>query len=160
MIKEVKMYTVACDRCGVEAFADHEITAWGERDCVWELAQENYWRKINGKHYCPDCFEVGDNYEVVVKSDMIPDKTFRMGSAKLEISITQANDLKYIKMTAYQDERIFKSVSFRLAEIEHATVVQIKENLIANVIPSFFAHYIFEYMNCGLTSESTNIDLN
>lgn len=69
MIKEVKMDTLACDRCEAEAFAGDEVTAWSQMDHAWEMAQNNNWEKINGKHYCPDCYYVGDDDELEVKSD-------------------------------------------------------------------------------------------
>ena len=58
MIKEVKMYSVVCDRCG-KPFIDefNGIGAWLDEGTAKEQAMESEWAEIGDKHYCPDCYE-------------------------------------------------------------------------------------------------------
>ena len=54
MIKEVKMYSVVCDRCGNQ-FVDefNGIVAWLDEGTAKEQAMESEWAEIGDKHYCP-----------------------------------------------------------------------------------------------------------
>ena len=54
------MYEGICDGCGRQFEDDGgNITAWGDSADVEFLMQESGWQEINGKHYCPDCYEFG-----------------------------------------------------------------------------------------------------
>ena len=66
MIKEVKMYTVICDNCGVDVCEGKEISAWGEESWVEEIAENAEWH-IDKGHYCPDCFYYDDNDELKIR---------------------------------------------------------------------------------------------
>ncbi len=59
MIKPVTMYMVFCDRCGKYFQNDNGVCAYPDSDIEVE-ALESEWREINGKHYCPDCYEYDD----------------------------------------------------------------------------------------------------
>lgn len=52
MIKEVKMYSVVCDRCG-KSFIDefNGIVAWLDEGTAKEQAMESEWIEICDKHY-------------------------------------------------------------------------------------------------------------
>lgn len=67
MIKEVKMYSVICDRCG-KAFVDefNGIVAWVDEGTAKEQAMESEWAEIGDKHYCPDCYEFDDELDEYV----------------------------------------------------------------------------------------------
>jgi len=66
MIKEVKMYTVICDNCGVDVCEGQEISAWGEEFWVKEIAENSDWHVGQFYHYCPDCFTYDDDDNVLV----------------------------------------------------------------------------------------------
>ncbi len=68
MIKEITMYTVICDRCGKDAFAEDEYSGWNEIYYALECAENADYREIDGKHYCENCYELDeetDEYKVV-----------------------------------------------------------------------------------------------
>lgn len=67
MIKEVKMYSVVCDRCG-KSFIDefNGIAAWLDEGTAKEQAMESEWAEIGDKHYCPDCYEFDDELDEYV----------------------------------------------------------------------------------------------
>lgn len=60
MIKEIKMYSVVCDRCG------KSIITWTDICSAREQAWESKWIEIGDKHYCPDCYEFDDELEEYV----------------------------------------------------------------------------------------------
>lgn len=62
MFKQVKMWQVQCDRCGRGCIDDYMgIVAWTDKDSAEQVALDSEWRKIDGKLYCPDCYEIGDD---------------------------------------------------------------------------------------------------
>lgn len=62
-------YTVQCDRCGkILAHETLDVLWRGDKEYAKEEASEHDWAEINGKHYCPDCYEVdGEHDECKVK---------------------------------------------------------------------------------------------
>lgn len=53
MIKEEKIYTIICDRCGDGLY---EADTYGDSVVESEeYAEEIGWKKEGNKHYCPDC---------------------------------------------------------------------------------------------------------
>lgn len=67
MIKEHKMYSVICDRCQINAFENDENIAWESEGSAWEMAYASGWQKIKDRHYCPGCYEINDEDQLVVK---------------------------------------------------------------------------------------------
>jgi hypothetical protein len=67
MIKEVKMYTVTCDICGKEAFAEGEYSCWNEPVFAEEMAEEDGWYCKDNVHYCPDCYTIDDDDNLIIK---------------------------------------------------------------------------------------------
>jgi hypothetical protein len=67
MIKELKTYTCCCDRCGVSADDGTDYSGWSDKDYAKDVALEADWEEIDGGIYCPDCIELNDNDEFVVK---------------------------------------------------------------------------------------------
>ena len=57
MIKTVKMYTVTCDGCGVDANEGEEIVAWTDVVSAVEVAENQGWQTVNSRYYCPKCHE-------------------------------------------------------------------------------------------------------
>ena len=57
MIKIMQMYTVVCDGCGVYSNDGEEIVAWTDEPSAVEVAENQDWETINGRHYCPMCCE-------------------------------------------------------------------------------------------------------
>lgn len=68
MIKKVQMFTVVCDNCKVDAFADDVITCWDEKEFAETMAVESGYVKDGDKHYCPECWYYDDNDEFKIKS--------------------------------------------------------------------------------------------
>lgn len=74
MIKQVKMYSMVCDRCGKTLFYDDCITAWTDECSAREVAQDSEWKQIDGKDYCPNCYDYDediDDYVPKPKGDEI-----------------------------------------------------------------------------------------
>jgi hypothetical protein len=65
MIIPVQIYTVKCDKCGKEG-SDDEYLGWNCIQYVEECAIESGWHKDDDEHYCPNCYELDDEGEVVV----------------------------------------------------------------------------------------------
>ena len=64
MIRPVTLYEGICDGCGKRLeYAGGAITAWGDKLDVLKLMQDSDWSEINGKHYCPDCYEYDENID-------------------------------------------------------------------------------------------------
>ena len=63
IVKEY-FYNVKCDRCG--KLANEEL--WGN-DVAFakEDADESGFIEVDGKHYCPDCYTIDDEDNIVVK---------------------------------------------------------------------------------------------
>lgn len=65
---EEKAYGVQCDVCGKVYMNKHSgFTLFVDANSAKEDAQDYYWLIENGKCYCPDCFEVGDDDDVIIK---------------------------------------------------------------------------------------------
>lgn len=63
MIKPVTMYSMVCDRCGKTLVYDDYITAWTDECSTREVAQDSEWMNIDGKDYCPDCYEYDEDID-------------------------------------------------------------------------------------------------
>ena len=50
------MYQAVCDNCG-KACINEDICAWSEDSQAIEDALYMYWKIIDDKLYCPDCYE-------------------------------------------------------------------------------------------------------
>ena len=63
IVKEY-FYNVKCDRCG--NLANEEL--W-RNDVAFakEDADESGFIEVDGKHYCPDCYTIDDEDNIVVK---------------------------------------------------------------------------------------------
>ena len=63
IITEV-FYGIKCDRCG-EIFEDGEHSFWSDESSAMENATESEWAELNGKHYCPNCYEVDEETDEI-----------------------------------------------------------------------------------------------
>lgn len=68
-IFEEKAYGIECDVCKDVYVNEHScFSLWADENSVKEEAQEDYWLIEDGKCYCPHCFEIDDDDNVVIKS--------------------------------------------------------------------------------------------
>ena len=67
MIKEVKMYTVICDNCGVDIGKDDEYSCWGEHWQAIDNAMNAGWHEQDGKHYCTDCYSFDNDINLILR---------------------------------------------------------------------------------------------
>ena len=66
MIKQVKMFTVVCDNCGLDSNKDAEYSAWNDSSYAEDVATESGWVKDDDNHYCPDCVSYDDDDNLVI----------------------------------------------------------------------------------------------
>ena len=59
MIKVVTYYDIICDRCG-KSLTNESETCYPDKDSALMVAEQSEWQKIDGKDYCPDCYELSD----------------------------------------------------------------------------------------------------
>lgn len=68
MIKEVKSYSIVCDNCGKTYVENcNDYTIWLEPDIAIQNAMDEDWIEHEGKHYCPDCYKIGEYGNIEVK---------------------------------------------------------------------------------------------
>lgn len=72
MILEETFFAVKCDNCGKVNENYDGISFWASKECALELSVGEDWEEIEGKHYCPDCFEVNDEDEIIIKTQELP----------------------------------------------------------------------------------------
>lgn len=65
MIIEKTFYAIRCDNCGVIHRWD-EGEYWSDKGMAWEMAGESDWEMIEDKHYCDECYGVGDDDETII----------------------------------------------------------------------------------------------
>ena len=63
MFDQKMMYNVKCDVCG--ALADEMY--WESKESAEYVARDSYFKKLGGKHYCPQCWEIDDNDDLATK---------------------------------------------------------------------------------------------
>ena len=68
MYKEVKLFKVLCDGCGVDSTEDLDYWAFFEKDQALYEATEQNWEKVWEKIYCTDCWKYDDENEIVIKN--------------------------------------------------------------------------------------------
>lgn len=65
MIKEVKLFTIICDQCGNDSNKDDDgvgyaADAKGAEEFATSADYGGYYKIIEGKHYCEDCWAVSE----------------------------------------------------------------------------------------------------
>lgn len=79
MIKEVTYYDFICDRCGKSLTEESEM-CFPDTDSAEMVAKDSEWKKIGGKHYCADCYNLDeDTDEYVPKKGCEEVKTIYCG---------------------------------------------------------------------------------
>lgn len=74
MIREVTMYQAVCDGCGglLKNSLTKRTIVFEDEEWLRATCSEFDWREINGKLYCPDCYEYDEEtheYKPKVKED-------------------------------------------------------------------------------------------
>lgn len=66
---EMKMYTVECDLCKSKFVDEYRgVVGWTDYETARENALESDWlenHQQDEKHYCPDCYVINDEDEVI-----------------------------------------------------------------------------------------------
>lgn len=57
MYRPIIMYQIVCDRCG-EVFGGTDTCSALFSNKEVDIDDYSDWEMIDGKHYCPDCYEV------------------------------------------------------------------------------------------------------
>lgn len=57
MYRPITMYQIVCDRCG-EVFGGTDTYSALFSNKEVDIGDYSDWEMIDGKHYCPDCYEV------------------------------------------------------------------------------------------------------
>jgi len=68
MIKEVKMFTVICDNCGRDSGDDCDYSCWNDESTALDNAKIDDWIEHEGKNYCPHCYYIDDEDEIIIKT--------------------------------------------------------------------------------------------
>ena len=70
MIKEVTYYDIICDRCG-KSLTNESETCYPDKDSALMVAEQSEWIDINGKDYCPDCYELDEETDGYVPNKKV-----------------------------------------------------------------------------------------
>lgn len=68
MIKEYSCYDIICDRCG-KSLTKLSGDCYPDTNSAEMVALQSDWKEINGKHYCPDCYEVDEETDEYVPKE-------------------------------------------------------------------------------------------
>lgn len=67
MITTLEMYGVECDNCKEDYIDDRTgFCAWNDAELAHESADGDGWYTDDLKHYCPKCFHIDDNDNLVL----------------------------------------------------------------------------------------------
>ena len=67
MIKSIEMFTVVCDNCGKSADEGTDYAGWNDKEYAKDIAMEANWVNENDKHFCTNCYEYDDDYNLIIK---------------------------------------------------------------------------------------------
>lgn len=62
MRKQETMTTYICDGCGERFRDENGCVGYIDYD-IWEQAESDDWLEIDGKHYCPNCYEYNEELD-------------------------------------------------------------------------------------------------
>lgn len=74
MIRQVTMFEVVCDGCGEKWSNWDGICAYADQDHTEQSARDSEWEEKGGEHYCPNCYSIDDNDNIVFKTNNNGDK--------------------------------------------------------------------------------------
>lgn len=68
MIHEVTMFSISCDNCNEDYIESHNgWSAMNDQSSIQELADNDGWHTDDEKHYCPNCFTINDEDNLILK---------------------------------------------------------------------------------------------
>lgn len=67
--KKVEMYTIECDNCKKISGEDSEYSCWNSEQAALEDAEIDNWLESEGKHYCKECYSIGDKDELIINEN-------------------------------------------------------------------------------------------
>ena len=128
MIKEVKSYAMFCDNCN-ELYSEpcSDYTMWVDENGARESSAEEGWIEHNGKHYCPDCYELDDDDNIIIKE--IKEKKMTKDLNKLAKEIYEANKAKGFHEVKHSEEHMLCLVISELMEAVEADRIGERANL-------------------------------
>jgi len=65
-IIKVEMYTVQCDNCKTTSGKNSEYSCWNDKSYAIEDACDKDWIQEGEKTYCPNCYTLGENDEIII----------------------------------------------------------------------------------------------
>ena len=130
MIVTATFYGLTCDRCKTD-FDDGEHTHWNDETTVLEQASESEWQEINGKHYCPNCYE--DLEDEYVALEPFPENVYDL------LTFVQRS-LKGYTASISETTEIFKLKSFFSYK---SSLDEYEENYIKGLIGDKLIHLDF-----------------
>ena len=73
MFTEEIFYGIRCDRCGEQYESSGDYSYMTDKGEILETAENDDWREIDGKHYCPGCYvedpePIDDDHEYMPKT--------------------------------------------------------------------------------------------
>lgn len=68
MIEKVEMFTIICDKCGLNIGESQEYSCWADKGVAEENAMDSDWEKDGDKHFCTNCFTYDKDGEIVLNS--------------------------------------------------------------------------------------------
>lgn len=66
MIKELKMFTVICDRCGKDVSNEEEYAGYSDVDYVKDIAHNYDWIEYENEDVCNECYEYDENDNLII----------------------------------------------------------------------------------------------
>lgn len=70
-IFEQKAYGVKCDVCDTVYMNEYSgFSLWADENSVKEEARDDSWLIEDGKCYCPNCYDIDEDDNVVIKSSV------------------------------------------------------------------------------------------
>lgn len=67
---KVESYKIVCDCCGDSFHDGNDFVCFCEDadgSLICSEVESSDWMVVGDKHYCPDCYEINDNDEIVTK---------------------------------------------------------------------------------------------
>lgn len=66
MIKELTIYTILCDNCGLDLMRNQEYSGFGEIEHLVDICNDSDWHIEGNRHYCPHCFIHDEDGELII----------------------------------------------------------------------------------------------
>ena len=112
MYTEEIFYGIRCDRCH-EQYESDEYSYMSGRSEILEAAENDDWREIDGRHYCPDCYvkdpePADDDHEYMPKTPY-PDCVYKVRRIVAELlgygmgSMVEKDDCLHLRFPLNKD---------------------------------------------------------